>query len=490
MDLLPQTHIIRKQRLEVEVNDLAQSWEWQERLSRFANGPLADRLAKLFDEVSPPNEVVRLDKLELTASLSLKGDWEGELLAQIARQLLEKLPRQAEVEMAAVSPDSPDGRTGSLLDAFFHFLEKGRLPWWVSSGTSTAFEAELLQVLEQENLQKDWGEKFRAAVQKDRIRQRLVGQFSAPVLGRLAVAFLGKKETEIAECESFVKAVFKRSPTRRGEFQAAFWAAVFEKTNFTLTVNLANTISQHLKLQPSFLKRTNKALPFPEGVAFHEMAAQNPKAFLDSVVKALEQQSPRELFAKTISKVELEVVKNEPRKEVPAISQDSEAATAIFLRNAGMVVLHPFLPAFFNALKIAKQGKLLKPERAICLLQYLATGRTGAMEHELPLNKLLCGVPLGQPLNRQIRLTKNEKTEADNLLRAVVQHWSALGSTTPEGLRGTFLCREGKLANSPDGAWLLRVEQRSFDVLLADLPWSISAIKLPWMDGLLNVEWA
>lgn len=490
MDLLPQTHIIRKQSLEVEVSDLAQSWEWQERLSRFANGPLADRLAKLLDEVSPSNEVVRLDKLELTASLSLKGDWEGELLAQIVRQLLEKIPRQAGVEMAAISPDSPDGRTGSLLDAFFHFLEKGRLPWWVSSGTSAAFEAGLLKVLEQENLQKKWGEKFRAAIQKDRIRQRLVGQFSAPVLGRLAVAFLEKKETEVAECDSFVKAVFKKSPSRREEFQAAFWAAVFEKSNLSLTANLANTISQYLKLQPSLLKRVNEAKPLPEGAAIHEFAAQNPKAFLDAVVKAVEQQSLKELFAKAPSKVELEVGKNEPEPAVPAISQDSEAATAIFLRNAGMVVLHPFLPTFFNALKIAKQGKLLKPERAICLLQYLATGRTGAMEHELPLNKLLCGVPLGQPLIRQIRLTKNEKNEADNLLRAVVSHWSALGSTTPEGLRGTFLCREGKLANSPDGAWLLRVEQRSFDVLLADLPWSISAIKLPWMAELLNVEWA
>ena len=176
-------------------------------------------------------------------------------------------------------------------------------------------------------------------------------------------------------------------------------------------------------------------------------------------------------------------------KETTALGKDSVEAE-IFVLNAGMVILHPFLHPFFSALGIAKQGKLEKPERAICLLQYLATGRVGDMEHELPLNKLLCGIPLEQPQSRKIRLTKKEKTEADNLLRAVIGHWSALGSTSAEGLRGTFLCREGKLTSDPFGDWQLRVEQRSFDILLADLPWGFSMIKLPWMDGLLKVEWA
>ncbi len=130
-----------------------------------------------------------------------------------------------------------------------------------------------------------------------------------------------------------------------------------------------------------------------------------------------------------------------------------------------------------------------KPERAIHLLQYLATGRVGDMEHELALNKILCGVPLDQPLERQIRLTKKEKTEADGLLRAVIGHWSALGKTSIDGLRGTFLCREGKLSQKPNGTWLLQVEQQTVDLLLGKLPWIFSTIKLPWMQEMLTVEW-
>ncbi|MEM9214098.1 MAG: contractile injection system tape measure protein [Cyanobacteria bacterium P01_F01_bin.150] len=37
--------------------------------------------------------------------------------------------------------------------------------------------------------------------------------------------------------------------------------------------------------------------------------------------------------------------------------------------------------------------------------------------------------------------------------------------------------------------WTLRVEQMAIDVLLTRLPWGVSMVKLPWMDGLLTVEW-
>jgi len=76
------------------------------------------------------------------------------------------------------------------------------------------------------------------------------------------------------------------------------------------------------------------------------------------------------------------------------------------------------------------------------------------------------------------------------LLQAVIGHWDALRNTTPDGLRGTFLTRPGKLSQRPDGDYLLQVESQSFDILLERLPWGIGVVKLPWMERMLWVEWA
>jgi hypothetical protein len=64
-----------------------------------------------------------------------------------------------------------------------------------------------------------------------------------------------------------------------------------------------------------------------------------------------------------------------------------------------------------------------------------------------------------------------------------------LRNTSPDGLRGTFLIRSGKLCLRDGGDWSLQVESNSFDILLDQLPWGISMIKLPWMEKMLWVEW-
>ena len=51
------------------------------------------------------------------------------------------------------------------------------------------------------------------------------------------------------------------------------------------------------------------------------------------------------------------------------------------------------------------------------------------------------------------------------------------------------MLRPGKLTLRGDRDWLLQVESSGCDVLLDQLPWSISTIRLPWMESLLWVEW-
>ena len=126
--------------------------------------------------------------------------------------------------------------------------------------------------------------------------------------------------------------------------------------------------------------------------------------------------------------------------------------------------------------------------RAVHLLQFLAGGNTGAAEYELLLNKILCGIDPRDPLETGIVMTESETQLSVELLHGVCRNWPPLHNTSIQGLRESFLCREGRLLFQDD-AWSLAVSAKSYDLLLDSLPWKLSLIRLPWMKNLLRVQW-
>ncbi|UCV27911.1 contractile injection system tape measure protein [Ferribacterium limneticum] len=177
-------------------------------------------------------------------------------------------------------------------------------------------------------------------------------------------------------------------------------------------------------------------------------------------------------------------------------SVDREQALGLPLRSAGLILLHPYLPRLFAALGwISASHPPGEPfpwarlPHAAALLNWLATGRDEPFEFELGTAKLLLGLPPDTPLPVAAGLIGDaEREEGEALLGAVVQHWSALGQTSIDGLRVAFLQRGGLLYPAPDG-WLLRPQGETFDLLLDRLPWGLSIIRLPWMPGCLHTEW-
>ena len=163
----------------------------------------------------------------------------------------------------------------------------------------------------------------------------------------------------------------------------------------------------------------------------------------------------------------------------------------LYQKGAGAVLLHPFLPAFFRELGLLDE-KTFRDEEArahgVRLLHYLAFGRAERFEHEMTLGKILCGMPLHAPIDSSQPLRPEEEAEADDLLRAVISHWKALGNVSPEGLREGFLQREGRLERQAKG-WKLYVSRKTEDILLDRIPWGIGMVKLSWMEEALKVEW-
>lgn len=167
---------------------------------------------------------------------------------------------------------------------------------------------------------------------------------------------------------------------------------------------------------------------------------------------------------------------------------------AIYIANAGLVLLANYAPRLFGVLGLLQEGAFVDEvarHRAVHYLVYLSDGHTDTEEHEWVLNKLLCGVPIDEPVPPAGPLDAFKPT-LDSLLPAVIAHWAALGNTSPAGLRQTFLRRIGRLIEHEtyDGEhWRLKVQPSAFDLLLDRLPWSFGTIKLPWMKGAIHVDW-
>ncbi len=492
-----QHHIIQRQILDFELlGDESAGRGWQERIGRYAREELPGQLERAFDRCVAPDEVLRLDRLEIEVELTSLDNWESRIAEAIVRQLAAALPPPPDQLPERVS------REETLMGQFLYFLATGHLPWSVAEPIRLQFYHEVAAALGG-RIAAAQHEALCSLLRDAVVRERLVTQFSEKFLLALIVAFFPKKAAEVLENQKNIVAFAHQARLGRTVLQRSFWTVVLEWAagmiplerapvatrpgtspalvgTAVLQIAAERLLKQAGSRERKIWNRPPDAAAPPGGAQRAASAPPEPPDPADKPVFGEAAAPP---------------VLPDLRRDLPAVTkplryprlQETEGET-IYVDNAGLVLLHPFLTAFFAALKIASGPRLLRPERALHLLQFLATGQATAPEFLLPLNKLLCGWPLQEPVEAQIRLTKKEKQEARHLLEAVIQHWTALKNTTPEGLQGTFLCRGGQLSRREQG-WLLRVERTGFDILLENLPWGISIVQLPWMEEMLWVEW-
>ena len=197
-------------------------------------------------------------------------------------------------------------------------------------------------------------------------------------------------------------------------------------------------------------------------------------------------------FENKLKKIEreLEEGKNSLRYEFK--NMPGNASKPTYVNNAGIVILHPFFPRLFKLLKLRDNKGFFGIEeqmKAIYVLQYLATKDYEVSEHELYLNKILCGFPLEEPLVAEIEISDEEKGICDGLLSSVLDQWKGAKTKDIDNLRASFFIREGKVILDNGQLWQLKVDVKTIDVLMQQLPWSIGMIRHAWMNLPVNVEW-
>lgn len=200
------------------------------------------------------------------------------------------------------------------------------------------------------------------------------------------------------------------------------------------------------------------------------------------ILKAEKQTSTVLKQTEIISKMEhnktKENPKNSPKQGIP-------------VRNAGIVLLNDYIAMLFERLNLTSESKFRSNEhqvRAVQYLQYLITGMQETEEVYLPLNKVLCGLPLTDTVPDFIDISDQEKQLINGLIQAAISHWPEIGDCSINGFRGNWLVRDGILVELED-KWELTVEKRAYDILINRSPFAFSIMKYHWMDKPLHVIW-
>jgi len=479
-------HILQQVNIEINTASETKAFELKSNIDSFLREELFPKIEILFDDSVTPEEIRRFESIELEVQMRPSDNF-GDLKEQLIHQLHEKIDR-AQIEFDRSDANYPEtasrqtdlptkDQLSNLKETFLYFLETGQLPWYAIPEILTEFTQpihfnESLQdkhfLLKMKNL----------FTSRPNALTRFIQQFDDEIICRLIEQFSDGGNI------SFEKLLIPISEQSQTTKELLYFLIMNKLTHPDFQISKqqwSQLQDQILNTQlPETMKKRNNEIQ--EILYLSQLDLRNFKTESETIIMEINEQ-------------------NQPQNSVPLkeritnMETESTSRTmelnAVYITNAGLILTHPFLRTLFARTACVNEKDVLIPEKqiyAIHLLHYLSTGEEQGMEHELTFEKFLCGVPLDAPIDRKVELLDEDKMQCDDLLKAMIGNWSALKNTSPEGLRQTFIQRNGKLdlRKSPSK---LNVERKAFDILLDKLPWSISVVKLPWMNDFIFVEW-
>jgi hypothetical protein len=453
----------------------------QKEVSDWCNLKLAPGLEDALDKADSGATIKKIDRIELEIDISSKPDWLAWLSTEITGQLQKRL---RELSPAADNDVQEQTVSQGFFESLFYFLQNGFLPWWGSFRNKTEFSAAFLATVK-EGVSPEVKTRLLRVIADNQARDRLVDQLHEGEWLLLISEFYTDQTRELHLLVADTIALLAILPQdKRREIKKEFIANTWKH---------AGDIDQRTALQEIAMAFTKSIYSFIDSATELEYNKIKPSStIMEDAIVTTEKESKETGFRKVIGKEQVEQAADADdliRKTKDQNRLSELAATdAIYINNAGLIILAPFFPAFFIKLGLANEDMILDKQAAVNLAAYLVTGTEYAAEFELVLAKILCGIEPSEQISTLIAFTEEQKKESQELLLSAIEYWDMLKDTSPQGLRESFLQREGKLSFI-DGEWILQVEQKPFDMLLQSLPWNISMIKLPWMSSILKTEW-
>lgn len=475
---MPATITVRREVLDVELHGSeADGVALQRRLSDVCADVLAPALEAAFARVDPDDAHLTIERLALDLAEVSLDRLDAELTDAVYREVADYLRRNPVPSGPGTTSETGEAQCRTPVEAvdeaLLVFLRTGRLPWSFRVPPGSRLEQVVLDAWAGDDAGRGPPPVLRArlaeALALPGVRARLIAQFSPELAITVLRSLTPAVATTVDGLRPALAEIASESPAGI-PFGKDVWGA-------------------------ALLAAATGRRPGPSELARTAWSRLPSTARADAVLTAaVERHWPGVTEHHAAPRVVDEVGPLRPSptpspSPTPRPGQADDDVDGMLVDNAGIVLVHPFLPRFFAGLGLATADELVEPGRTVCLLHHLATGELTAPEHRLTLAKILCGLPLDEPTEADVGLTETETEEATVLLAAAIGHWGALGGSSPDALRSEFLMRPGALAVDADGDWVLRVEARAVDVLLDRLPWGLSFVDLPWVEGLLRVEW-
>ncbi|MGE0665172.1 MAG: contractile injection system tape measure protein [Sphingomonadales bacterium] len=451
-------HRIGRVVFDIEAPDDAAASAFGDAVRARFDAVIAPALEAALDSIDRPGALVRLGRIEIDLGV-LRGPPAD--ITGLTRHLAEGIASALERSVAHQTAPEPTRDDAAELIAF---LETGEMPWPGPGGALAALADALLALAAPEISR--LANRLRTVLIRRRAAERLARQLPAALVRRLLRALLPNDVA--AALTMFGPDVPARADAPPPEALVPRLAALFHSLAAgSPTPELGEAVALYASLD-------NRVSPdLPAGFAPVQAAK----------FRAAYEPDTRETESSAVPPQQ--ATGDEPVEPSPTGMPRPVHA-------AGAVLLHPFLSTLFDRVGLlAGPGRFrdaAAQARAVLLVHHLATGAEDAPEPETILFKLLCGMAIAEPVPHRIALTEAERTEAAALLDGVIAHWGRLGKTTPAGLRDGFLSRMGTLRRN-GGGWTLSVERKGIDILLDDLPWTLSRVKTPFMRQLMAVDW-
>jgi hypothetical protein len=468
--------VIRKQKIKISTSNEQLALHVRKQLSDSLQYDLIALLDRVFAKHASSNAYINIDKIKIDLGRVSVKDFEKHFLEfaepKLASELQKKLdeinrPDQKNTFYSDASYQSSNSLTQQETNALFYFLKNGNYPWWYNKDTLQT-PAELLNKFNEEELQSLLLKIISTGKNQNDEAQKIVR--------RLFIHLPGEKNNSIID---YILALFNNDTLKNNI------RVLIQNSNELLKL-FSITIKEFYEQLTLFLISKNSE---EEKNTIYNFLAQLKNAFgiSESKLNVYPNQFSDELKRALANDVKQENVDNRKREK-----QTTEFEKGIYISNAGLILLHPFLKSFFTETGLLNdQNNFISVEaqqKAAVLLYYLQGCDENYKEWEMALNKIICGIALDEVVVDGIVISDEEKEEAKNLLRSVAGYWEALKGASLEALQNTFLLREGKITWKKD-YWLLQVERSGVDILLERLPWSFSTVKFPWLNNLIYTEW-
>jgi hypothetical protein len=487
-------HVIRKQVIHIQASDSESIHQLQQETSRYYYSAVIPVLEKIFDELCSEDQVLVFDHIEIDMGiLKSKGNDpfipESELYPLLRKQFEKYMEDVKDIQSGRQytndDGDSPlkKTQTAHAFDQWLYYMQHGLLPWNMKQTN------EDLHIRVLETLSTNLHSVSRLTKQirlNPSVALRIIRLHTEDFLVNLIEAVTAKKQSELSVLIALISEAF----------QDTIQHAAIEK--LWLTVLTEATGNHDRKDTLKLLQRAIAITYAPEYLTKYRLAAiteEQPQLqplllpFIHSATDFSNKQTSDPDAVNLSSYNEMTVI---PEPEIHFHKTTRTLLEeGIFVQHAGLTLLHPFYQFLFRNTGLTKGGVFvdrLAQQKALYLLHYIATGEKTAEEHLLAQPKIICGWSLTEPVLTAAALTESMIIEADDLIRAAIAQWTILKNTSIEGLRESFLQREGKVFTKA-GKLYIQVEKKSIDMLLDHLPWNTSIVKFPWLNDILWVEW-